>query len=274
MHLFQKWRFSPGWVPAALLAALTMASGNALAAPQILGLVATKKPTPLVCTDGVCSAQFLAFCLQQHRKTPEPGTAYKPADGTRLSLTVTGSDGIARVIAVDQKVKIRSTRGFTAVAISLPESVVRSLGKGSAALSVVPMASALPVSNGEGAEPRTRAEIETYTKIFRPAAEQAAERDSGELAAARILNRMMNDMPAGRRIGSAEARRIWKNVVGREESAETSKHVQRTQKVLDRCSYYYRYGSILDMRDCVGSHMDQFIADVTQRVWKSLRPGS
>ena len=38
--------------------------GRASAAPQILGLLATMAPTPLTCDDGLCSAQFSAFCLQ------------------------------------------------------------------------------------------------------------------------------------------------------------------------------------------------------------------
>ena len=61
--------------------------GRASAAPQILGLLATNAPTPLTCNDGICSAQFSAFCLQQHRKSPTAGTAYRPAKRTALTLT-------------------------------------------------------------------------------------------------------------------------------------------------------------------------------------------
>ena len=61
--------------------------GRASAAPQILGLVATTAPTPLTCSDGMCSAQFSAFCLQQHRISPTAGTAYRPAKGTALTLS-------------------------------------------------------------------------------------------------------------------------------------------------------------------------------------------
>ena len=60
----------------AVVAALAMLPATgAVAAPQMLGLTVVEA-TPLNCADGVCSAEFSAICLQEHRAIPKPGTRY------------------------------------------------------------------------------------------------------------------------------------------------------------------------------------------------------
>ena len=73
-----------------------MTGGHVAAAPQILGLVATAAPMPQTCGDGVCAAEFSAFCLHRHRTMPVAGIAYRPAEGAELTLTVTGPGGVKR----------------------------------------------------------------------------------------------------------------------------------------------------------------------------------
>ena len=107
---------------AALLVAM-FAFAPAHAAPQILGLVAAAQPIPLTCEGGVCRAEVSAVCLQQHRKSPEPGTAYLPAQGTEIALT-----GAGKSVSVAGLVKMTSVRGFTSVSVSLAQATVRALG--------------------------------------------------------------------------------------------------------------------------------------------------
>ena len=104
-------------------------SNGVQAAPQILGMVATATPVPLTCAHGRCSVEISAICLQQHRAVPEPNTAYLPTPETEITIIVTGRDGVQRSMAVGDKVEIRSLRGFTSVSISLPEKLVRGLGR-------------------------------------------------------------------------------------------------------------------------------------------------
>ena len=57
-----------------LAVGLALAGGTAQAAPQVLGLQASLQPTPMICTDKGCRADLSAFCLQQQRADPTPGT--------------------------------------------------------------------------------------------------------------------------------------------------------------------------------------------------------
>jgi hypothetical protein len=77
----------------ALLSGAILAAGAAQAAPQALGLTASLRPTPMRCDAAGCRADLSAFCLQQQRADPHPGTVYQAAPGTRVTLLVTGMTG-------------------------------------------------------------------------------------------------------------------------------------------------------------------------------------
>ena len=116
------------------LAALPMA--GAVAAPQALGLLATgKTPVELKCVDGICSAEFSAFCLQQDRTVPKNGTAYRQTEGSELRLVLTAPDGTHRAVPASG-LAFRSVRGFAAVVVSIPEAVVKVAGATRIVLSV------------------------------------------------------------------------------------------------------------------------------------------
>ena len=89
-------RFRWPFAALAFAAATAFPTGGAAAAPQILGMVATAEPMPLVCAGGTCSAEFSTFCLQDKRVPPRPGTAYTVAGGGGLTLVVTATDGSER----------------------------------------------------------------------------------------------------------------------------------------------------------------------------------
>src|SRR5258706_119689 len=80
----------------ALTGGLLLASSAAQAAPQVLGLVASIRPTPMQCTAAGCRADLSAFCLQQQRPDPGLGTAYRPAPNAAITLIVTSKSGDGR----------------------------------------------------------------------------------------------------------------------------------------------------------------------------------
>src|ERR1700692_349445 len=81
---------------AILAGGLLLASPCAQAAPQVLGLVASIRPTLMQCTAAGCRADLSAFCLQQQRPDPGLGTAYRPAPNSPITLIVTSKSGEVR----------------------------------------------------------------------------------------------------------------------------------------------------------------------------------
>ncbi|MBT3885801.1 MAG: hypothetical protein HOO19_11025 [Rhodospirillaceae bacterium] len=249
---------------AALLVAM-FAFAPAHAAPQILGLVAAAQPIPLTCEGGVCRAEVSAVCLQQHRKSPEPGTAYLPAQGTEIALT-----GAGKSVSVAGLVKMTSVRGFTSVSVSLAQATVRALGlrPGQVHLSVGAMASALPVAVSGDANPLSEPEIARYIGPLRPAAEGAIRGDV-TLSASDILNQMINRLPHSAPVG-ASAIAPARAASSAARSAVTRRLLSRA---LDECRYQLRTERTPGLRSCLGNQHDILISGTTQKVWKSLRPG-
>lgn len=253
---------------AAFISAM-LAIAPAYAAPQILGLVASAQPIPLTCEGGVCRAEVSSVCLQQHRKSPEPGTAYLPAEGSEITLTGAGG----KFVAVQSLVKMTSVRGFTSVSVSMAEATVHALGlrSGQLRLAIGAMASAPPVAVPGDANPLSAAEIARYTGPLRPAAEGAIRGDV-TLSASDILNQMINRLPHSRPVGAAEISPALADVTGAD-GAPAPETKRLLTRALDECRYQLRTERTPGLRSCLGNQHDILISDTTQKVWKALRPG-
>src|SRR5215470_18305319 len=111
------------------IAALGIPESGALAASQVLGLVASNgTPTPLACVDSQCSAQFSSFCLQQSRPAPSRGDNYAVAAGGSLTLVARTAAGQTLRLPANHLLQIQSRVGFTSVEISLPQARLAQLG--------------------------------------------------------------------------------------------------------------------------------------------------
>ncbi len=255
----------------AILPLTVVALSPAQAAPQILGLIASATPIPMTCADGTCTAELSSVCLQQHRPTPAAGTVYRPAKNAEITLTVTGSNGIARRMPVAAMLDYVSVRQFSAVKVSLPEAAVRRLGSGTAAISVAPMASVIPVAVAGDPTPLTAAEIARYTGPLRALAERAFERDSDRVNATRILNRMVNRLPERSNFGIEEVAPLWRQTVSRDISVETRKFLDHA---VENCRETLRTGVMSDLRSCLSYHHDYLSGENTNNGWQAMNPGS
>jgi len=89
------------------------------AAPQILALLSTEGAVPLACEGAVCTAELSAFCLEERRATPEPGTVYRAPPGAGIVLIVTAGDGTVRELDGAPHAVFASLRDMTAVRVSV-----------------------------------------------------------------------------------------------------------------------------------------------------------
>ncbi|NQV57763.1 MAG: hypothetical protein HQ503_18010 [Rhodospirillales bacterium] len=247
----------------------------AIAAPQILGLVATAEPVPLSCAGGICSAEISAVCLQEHRPAPDAGTAYRPAQGAALTLVVESEDGVQRELPVAGLVKMKSLRIFTSLSVSLPEHIVRSLGSGivQASLSVGPLASALPAAVAGDKHPLSNREISDTTGPLRTIAEMAIGRDVANLAATRVLNHMINRLPVDRPADGQRIPSLRNQTLPNQSAAENPAAAKLVDRALETCAEKLRVEATPHLRACIANQHDNLITNTTQAVWRSLRPG-
>src|SRR5262249_38837285 len=138
---------------------LAVAGPAVQAAPQALGIVASLAPTPMLCTDKGCRADLSAFCLQQQREDPHPGTVYHMAPGTQVTLVVTGHDGQQRRVEAGRYLSFTDDRGFAAITARLTPQALSQLDAASVAIEVGRDATLLPHSVAGDTNPQGEDEV-------------------------------------------------------------------------------------------------------------------
>jgi len=238
------------------------------AAPQILGLVVSVEPTKLQCENGVCSAEFSAFCMQEHRKSPKAGTAYLPSKNTQLTLSVAGKQ-----IPLLSQATYSSIRNYTAVQISLPEQIVRSFGAGPASLSVGKMASLIPVAKTDDPNPISQQEAIVFTGPLRSYADRASAEKNPNIEAARLVSRMVNALPKNGDASEVKRLGLWQKEIGQRSWRVSDKAYKHASKAFRICKGDFNKYGLDGMRSCLEIYHDSAMTDVTKKVWKELKPG-
>ncbi len=251
-----------------------LSGGTVLAAPQILGVVASAAPLPVTCAGGLCTAEFSAFCMQQHRVSPRGGTPYRTAKGTILTLVSTAPDGTQRSVVVNDKVSIQSKRGHFAVRVTLPESAVRGLGGQVAALDVGALASLVPVAQAGDKTPLSKSEIAHVTGVQRKIVARVLASDSDqETVTVGTMTRLISALPRWGRVSAERRRTLWRDVVGPEPTEASNIGLQKAAKEFRYCQHWADTGRGYGLRHCL-EEMHDFKADrITKKAWKAVLPG-
>ncbi len=248
-------------------------TGFAQAAPQILGLFATgPAPTQLHCKDGVCSAQFSAFCLQQHRDAPLSGQAYVPAEGTKLHFVITDRDGYQRMAPADG-VTIRSASHYASVSISVAEDDIRALGGETVALVVPSRATLLPASLATDPNPQTEAEIALavgqHRQIGEGMVEQGGKLSEAAQAAMAMINRLRGSSDP---LPKAAQTTVAKSVLNQTKISSSAQGIMENRvQLCDNLnqSAWYKGG----LSTCLQSYHDSFVSTLNTEFWEALGAG-
>ena len=202
-------------VPAAL------AASGAAAAPQVLALFSTDRPVALACAGDECRAELPTLCLQPGRRAPQPGHAYRLADGQSLSLVGRTADGRRVSLALERATAIAASRTHVAVTVSIPRALLDRHGLERAGIAVGDNVSAIPLASAEDRRPQTEGEIAAATGHARRLATAIVDRDTDRMPVVRLMTRMSNAQPGGDRdavwasmVDDAEARGVSAAAIG------------------------------------------------------------
>ena len=248
-------------------------SGQAQAAPQILGLVATAQPTQLICENGICQAEFSAVCLQKHRVSPAANTIYHQAANTTLEMTITKPDGSQLTMPLGKQAHITSRREFTSVQISVSEQVIRSLGGTTAAISVPKLASLVPEAVEGDPNPISKAEIAQFTGPLRATAEDYLQADP-DMPVAQLLNRVLNSMDGNDSQYMTDGEQLWSRATTDLEGGISANTQQRVRTVIHECTSDTPNRSVWGTKGCVALRHGELLMKTTRDVWKGLGAGS
>ncbi len=257
----------------ALVLAIILPAAPVIAAPQMLGVFATgPNPTPLRCADGICSAEFSAFCLQQRRDAPLDGTAYMSMDPSKFQLAVRSADGQMRTVQAEG-LTIRSARNYAAVHISIPESTVQRLGGVGAALHVAAHTTVEPVPVTNDPMPITDRERHLVAGVHREIGERYVEK-AGKLSdSAKAAMTMINALPTDTTALSpdAQAKTAWSAVDPADIDANSRGFLEQR---VDACttlarSAWFKGG----VGTCLKSFHDSFVSTLNGDYWAAIGAG-
>ena len=236
------------------------------AAPQMLGLIADNGIQKLYCADGVCSVEVSAICLQEARDIPPWGTAYEAVDPNRITIVALRQDGSEVRFPIGALASLKSARGSWVVTITIPQSALDALGVTGASLAFAGRIALAPVAMA--ADP----ENQTAITAFHATPQGVIGKSSPDLAAALVMNEMINVLPRLTLDRTKPAGDLWRQTFGDTEIASRP-GLKAAAKFLQVCERRTRTGDRDDIKACLELGHDGFISALNQRYWDSLVPG-
>lgn len=257
-----------------VLAAIAIAPGDALAAPQALALLASNGAVPLTCAGGACRTELSAFCLQQERAMPLPGTKYSAVDRDRLTLVIATADGVERRLPAPAYVEITSARMYTAVTISISERELASLGAVSAAIEVGDGATLVPDPVAGDPLPQTVSDIEAASGPIRAAATRIVDRGGEAADTARVIGRLIGALPLEHRASAGRGAALWRDVVEPRAHDFGSPGLARGHDMYRSCHSRVENGATFGLRGCLEAGHDALMQELNAAFWTALKLGS
>jgi hypothetical protein len=249
-------------------ALVTMAAGfsfPAAAAPQILGVMASDEPVPLFCSDGECRAEVTAFCLQQERPVPPDDTAYEPVGGGPITLVLKRADGSTFSLDAAGEVNLVSRRGFTAVAIAAPETLLARHGAVAAAVEIGPNVTVTPVPVAGDPKPQSDEEISLASGPMRRLASDRLEQGSAAIAA-RLTERLINALPPQDQETAEVRSGLWNTTLGA--TSANSAAVALARQAFDGCQSALASGYTRSMRHCLELQHGALLIERNEAFWR------
>jgi len=245
-------------------------STGANAASQLLGLLADGR-LPMHCADGVCTVEVSAICLQEAREIPAWQTAYSAVQPDRIVLTGidAGGDEVSRPIGAI--VAIQAARGSWAVTISLPEETVRGMGVASPALAVEGRAVLAPVPEPGDPAPQTIADIAIATAAFGRPLETVIGDASPDMAAAHVMNDMINALPHIALDADRPGGDLWRKTFGSD--ARNRPGMRHAAEFYDACADPMIFVERGILRRCLELGHDDLVTRKNRAYWDASRPG-
>lgn len=248
------------------LAVLGFSAVSAQASPQILALLSTEGAVLLECDGARCTAELSAFCLEENRATPAPGTQYRVAPGSGIVLVVTGADGRPREVDAAAHTAFASLRDMTAVRVTVDR---RGLGDAVAiALRAGTAAALLPETLPRYGAAHTPAETAQAVGPLRASAAAIVDASSGA-EVARGLSHALNLIAGGDERAALELAGASAPVVNACK-AKVAEHEARRRDVVGIHGYWTGRGIVgmPTLRNCLEAAHGTLMTALNRRFWR------
>jgi len=252
--------------------AMWLATGSALAAPQILGIVASNGVLPLTCAEDGCHADLSTFCLQQPRANPEVGQRYELADADKVTLVGTKANGETVRLPAAPFITFASTRGFTSVEVTMPAQTMAQLGLTAVGVEVAREASLVPAAVANDPDPQSSDEVALALGAYRRQGSKFFDQSSEAADAIRLTNRMINDLPKHQRLATdTDGHLIDGTLTSEAAMLADPAGITLARNYHDTCIVKVDVTHHIDsMRSCLQGTHDRLVTNTNIDFWRSL----
>jgi hypothetical protein len=256
-------------------AMILVAAGSAnpaAAAPQALGVMASADPVPLVCSGSECRAEVTAFCLQEARPVPPEGTAYEPVRAGPMRLVLTRADGSTLTLNAAEHARLSSRRGFTAVSIAVPHSLLAQHAAVAASVEIGPEMTIAPVPVAGDPAPQSEDELALAAGPLRHIAAERLEQGAAA-DAARLTQRLINALPRQEEETADIRNGLWDVAMAGVTSADP-KGLAMARRSYEGCQAALVTGYMKNMRHCLELQHGEMMIERNHAFWREIQPGS
>ncbi len=265
-----------------VLLGLAVHAGPAQAGePQILGLVASNSPLPMVCDDRECVVELSSFCMQERAPVPPPLTPYQIAANSAEAISIIGTtaDGRSVRLPADRLAQFVSIRGNRATRMSLSRQSLAAFGLTEISVEIGELASLVPDSLMGSDDPTILSEIAVVTGPLREVANRLIDKGGPGTVAAQITNRLINAIPenSGGDVDDRDA--LWMTVIGNADVIEgaspgdDAEGLEMAEDAFHRCSGLPG-GGFISFRQCLAARHDIFLSPQNRAYWEAVETGS
>jgi hypothetical protein len=237
--------------------------GAAVAAPQVLGLVATATPTPLRCENGICIGFFSTFCLEEDRLPPASWTRYRPVQGSPITLIVETGDGRIMRLPAEGYVSFKTRLDFTSVLARVALHRLAAFKPVRLRIAIGPLVSLLPEASAH-----TPQRLATVTGAYRRTGGFFFDDGQGRSATVALVTRMINLMPARGRVSSVMRQTIFRQARMRDANPPAA---LLFKTIVDGCeTMLARTTNAATMRQCLENRHVILQTKTNKEFWKAL----
>jgi hypothetical protein len=256
---------------AAVALTLPFSVGNAAAAPQILGIVASNGALPLACDADGCRADLSTFCLQQSRANPQLGQRYEIADADKVTMLGTKATGETVRLPAAPFMTFASTRGFTSIEVTMSVPTMAQLGLTAVAIEVAPQASLIPTAAGNDPDPQAEDEVDLALGAYRQQGSKYFDESSEAADAIRLTNRMINGLQRTRQATDTDGDLIDSVLKSKAAAVADPAGIKLAQSYHETCVVKVDVTHHVDsMRSCLQGSHDRLVANTNIDFWRSL----
>lgn len=245
----------------------------ALAAPQILAVIASLGPQQMRCEGAICTTDLTTYCLQRGRDVPSTGQVYRPAAAEQIRLIVEAADGTEHTLPVDGNVLFRSIRGYTNVSATLNRNDPALAGAAAVRLEVAAGAMLIPEAVAGDPNPISEAELAFAANSLRQHGNEIVDSQAAAQSAA-IVNRIATSIMPRAPLAPGALDQLWRDVIDGIGPARPygTDALQRARSIYDWCQKRSSYHSMAGIKSCLEFKHDDAIMRLNKTYWDS-QPG-